>query len=148
MRYILDTNIIIHIIKNSELWQKLKSDKSINITKSKVFISIVTFAEIKSLAKQLKWGKAKIKKLDAILNNFPTLYINNKIVRQYVDIDVFSQGKDKQNPLSEKLSSRNMGKNDLWIAATTKYINAELITTDNDFNHLNNIFIKVHNRTK
>ena len=142
MRYIFDTNIILHIVRNSSVWQKTKTNY--NFTNSKIFISIVTYAEIKSLARQLEWGQSKMKKLEQLLNNFATLYINNKIAEHYVEIDVYSQGKNKQNPLPSKISSRNMGKNDLWIAATTKHIEAELITTDNDFNHLDNIFFKVH----
>jgi tRNA(fMet)-specific endonuclease VapC len=34
------------------------------------------------------------------------------------------------------MSARNMGKNDLWIAATTAALGATLITTDQDFDHL------------
>ena len=141
MRYIFDTNLILHIVRNSLVWQKVKDNY--NFYESKIFISIVTYAEIKSLAKQLKWGQPKIKKLEHVLSKFATLYINNKIAEHYIEIDVYSQGKDEQNPLPNKISSRNMGKNDLWIAATTKHIKAELITTDNDFSHLNNFF-KVH----
>ena len=33
--------------------------------------------------------------------------------------------------------------NDLWIAATTSALNATLITTDKDFDHLDGIFLKV-----
>jgi len=38
-------------------------------------------------------------------------------------------------------SARNMGKNDLWIAATASILNAKLITTDKDFSHLKNQMI-------
>lgn len=41
------------------------------------------------------------------------------------------------------MSSRNMGKNDLWVAATTLVTNATLITTDGDFDHLNPKIIPV-----
>ncbi|RLD56101.1 MAG: nucleotide-binding protein [Bacteroidetes bacterium] len=144
MRYILDTNIILHIVRNSPVWQKTKSKYNLGFVENKLFISIVTYAEIKSLARQLHWGQSKIKQLEHVLSSFAILYINNKIAWHYIEIDVYSQGKDKQNPLPNKMSSRNMGKNDLWIAATTKFIQAELITTDNDFIHLNNTFFKVH----
>jgi predicted nucleic acid-binding protein len=40
-------------------------------------------------------------------------------------------------------SSRNMGKNDLWIAATAYALNAVLLTTDADFDHLHQIFFEV-----
>ncbi len=37
----------------------------------------------------------------------------------------------------------NMGKNDLWIAATASVLNLELLTTDSDFDHLDGEFIKL-----
>ena len=36
-----------------------------------------------------------------------------------------------------------MGKNDLWIAATAYAMNAQLLTTDGDFDHLDNSFFIV-----
>jgi predicted nucleic acid-binding protein len=34
-----------------------------------------------------------------------------------------------------------MGKNDLWIATTTAVYNAVLLSTDNDFTHLDGFFL-------
>jgi predicted nucleic acid-binding protein len=36
-----------------------------------------------------------------------------------------------------------MGKNDLWIAATAHAMDAMLLTTDGDFDHLHNVFFEV-----
>ena len=36
-----------------------------------------------------------------------------------------------------------MGKNDIWIAATASVLKSTLITTDKDFDHLNNRFLEV-----
>ena len=36
-----------------------------------------------------------------------------------------------------------MDRNDIWIAATTSVIQAKLITTDKDFNHLHNQYFEV-----
>jgi tRNA(fMet)-specific endonuclease VapC len=36
-----------------------------------------------------------------------------------------------------------MGKNDIWIAATASVLNAVLLTTDNDFDHLHDEFLTV-----
>ena len=36
-----------------------------------------------------------------------------------------------------------MGKNDVWIAATASVLDATLLTTDNDFDHLNKEFLTV-----
>ncbi len=40
--------------------------------------------------------------------------------------------------LSGSGGARNMGKNDIWIAATALYTNLPLLTTDQDFRFLHN----------
>jgi len=50
------------------------------------------------------------------------------IIERYAEIDAFSQNKLPKIPLG--LSARNMGKNDLWIAATASILEAKLLTTD------------------
>lgn len=143
MRYLLDTNIVLHIIRNSSTWQKIKDDYKLYKADKTIYISIITYAEIISIAKQLNWGQTKLEILQRILITMPTLMLNRKIAEEYVNIDVYSQGKSIKNPLPYGMSARNMGKNDLWIAATTKHIGAQLITTDKDFDHLNNVFFKL-----
>jgi predicted nucleic acid-binding protein len=63
------------------------------------------------------------------------------IVLRYGEIDAFSQGKLPDKPLSA--SARNMGKNDLWIAATASVLDAKLITTDADLGHLKTVFLDI-----
>jgi tRNA(fMet)-specific endonuclease VapC len=41
------------------------------------------------------------------------------------------------------MSARNMGKNDLWIAAISLYFDFELHSIDNDFDHLVNFGLKL-----
>jgi predicted nucleic acid-binding protein len=143
MKYVLDTNIILHFVRNTKKWQELKARYDLQKIDNQVYISIVTFAEIKSLAKQLNWGPLKMERLEKILFSIPILNITVKIAEQYVEIDVYSQGKDLFRPLPSGLSSRNMGKNDLWIAASASFIGAILLTTDYDFDHLNLVFLNV-----
>ena len=57
----------------------------------------------------------------------------------YSEIDVYSQGKHPELKLPK--SAHKMGKNDLWIAATASVHIATLISTDNDFDHLDGVFI-------
>lgn len=64
-----------------------------------------------------------------------------QIIDTYADIDAYSQNKLHARPLS--LTARNMGKNDLWIAATASVLGATLLTTDTDFDHLNGVFLPV-----
>jgi hypothetical protein len=58
-----------------------------------------------------------------------------EITTFYARVEAYSQGKLQGQPLPPGLSARNMGKNDIWIAATALYLDLELHTTDNDFNH-------------
>lgn len=63
-----------------------------------------------------------------------------------MNIDSYSQGKslDKDgNKLTG--SSKNMGKNDLWIASTANVLDCTLVTCDGDFTHLNGTMIDVMN---
>ena len=87
------------------------------------------------LFQQTKWVSRRCIK-------FLIIDINaENILNRYAEIDAFSQGR-----LDGKISNftaRNMGKNDLWIAATASVLNATLLTTDNDFSHLHNEFLQV-----
>jgi tRNA(fMet)-specific endonuclease VapC len=61
-----------------------------------------------------------------------TVDINDaQVIDAYARIDAQSQ-----KPLGRK-----MGKNDLWIAATTHVSGATLMTTDADFDHLAGLFL-------
>ena len=64
-----------------------------------------------------------------------------ELINAYAETDTFSQGNHETKNL--KKSARNMGKNDLWIAATTFITKSNLITTDNDFNHLHDQYFDV-----
>jgi tRNA(fMet)-specific endonuclease VapC len=63
------------------------------------------------------------------------------IIDRYAEIDAFSQG--RLDGRKSNFTARNMGKNDLWIAATASVLDATLLTTDNDFNHLHDEFLSV-----
>ena len=140
-QFLLDTNILVLAVRDSPIWQKLKVDYSIDFNNT--YISIVSKAELLSLAKQFKWGKAKMQEVANLLEELIVLPIDGqKIVDAYVELDLYSQklGEGVQYP--PDFTSRNMGKNDLWIAATAYLSNATLLSTDKDFNHLKDVFIK------
>jgi predicted nucleic acid-binding protein len=58
-------------------------------------------------------------------------------------IDAYSQGKHPDYQPIVAFNARNMGKNDLWIAATAFLYGIPLVTTDHDFDHLHPDFIEV-----
>ena len=142
MNYILDTNILLIYIRDEPTRDYIEQTFNPFGVNNNPIISIVTVGEIKSLAKRNYWGKNKMNLLDSILNDLIIADINSKdVVEKYAEIDAFSQGKLLEKPLL--VSARNMGKNDLWIAATTEVTQSVLLTTDNDFNHLDNEYFKV-----
>jgi tRNA(fMet)-specific endonuclease VapC len=141
MRYVLDTNIILQYLRESAL--SVYIDKQFNPLNSIVndaIISVVTIGEIKSIAKINHWGKKKLNKIELLCEELLITDINSEdLLERYAEIDAFSQGKLIDRPLS--ISARNMGKNDLWIAATASILDATLLTTDQDFNHLHSEYL-------
>lgn len=142
MLYLLDTNIIVHLIRDSPLAHYAREKYLIFDQPKRPLISVVTEGELESFALQNDWGNSKYRELDRYLTEFLNVDIKiTSIINRYAEIDAFSQNKLKNRPLG--VSARNMGKNDLWIAATASVLNAILLTTDKDFDHLNSEFLNV-----
>ncbi len=81
------------------------------------------------LASRNKWGEQKRSVLDDALRSLVTVDVSHpQVIGAYVEIDLYSQ--------AWQGGARNMGKNDLWIAACAKAAGATLLTTDKDFSHL------------
>ncbi len=128
---IFDTNLIIQHVRKQVLLPV------------RVVIPVVVVGELEALALKNDWGYQKVKFLQHLLDAYPTADLNRDITRIYAEVDVFSQGKSKQTSLPPGMTARNMGKNDLWIAATALYLDMELHTNDNDFDHLVHVNLKL-----
>ena len=138
--YLLDTNILLYYIRQDHLWDKVQNrfDLKTGINA----ISIINIGELWSIALRNQWGERRLKQLENISNEFTVIDLNiESVIKRYGEIDAFSQGKLKERPLST--SARNMGKNDLWLAATASVLNLTLITSDQDFNHLAPTFLSL-----
>ncbi len=96
---IYDTNLLIESIR-----------KDLPVP-SRLIVSIVVVGELEAFALKSDWGIQKVRRKDAIINDYPTADIELDITLIYAQLDAFSQGKLKTAPL--KYSARNMGKNDL-----------------------------------
>ena len=141
MNYLYDTNILAFIIKQVPAIEKIEKEIAQDPNNLRI-ISIVTKAEIESLAIKMKWGSNKIEQLQTLLDQFLIVPIDSQqIVAAYVEIDSYSQGIHPSK--STGLSARNMGKNDLWIAATVMVTNSTLLTSDGDFDHLDGKFFPI-----
>ncbi len=142
MIYVFDTNIVVHYLRESALMHTIDESFSPFMPANESWLSVVSLGEIHSIAMQSRWGAKRLAKLDLFLSKFLILDLNiGDLVRRYAEIDAFSQGKHPTIPST--FSARNMGKNDLWIAASASILNAALLTTDNDFNHLDKQFLKL-----
>ncbi len=140
----LDTNILLAYLRGHELYRQIENDHQLADPDALILISVATKAELMSIAIQNRWGEKKIRQLDDQLSKLIIIDINEadrNLMRAYASIDAFSQGRLEGKPLGT--SARNMGKNDLWIAATAHVTNSALITTDGDFDHLNGHFIQL-----
>jgi len=142
MNYVIDTNIVLTYLKNGKVKEHIESEYKLFESPQKPIISIVTIAEIRAIALRNNWGQKRIEIVEKFLNELIVVDIRyNDLINAYAEIDVFSQGKLKGKPLM--LSSRNMGKNDIWIAATAYVTNSKLVTIDQDFKHLDNQYLEL-----
>ncbi len=125
-RWFADTNIVFHVLRGTPLGRHLVSALQFRARASTPLISVVTQAELYSLALSNDHGETKRARLEEVLNELVIVDINSRpIIDRYAVIDV----------ASHRLG-RSMGKNDLWIAASAIETDSVLLTTDHDFDHL------------
>ncbi|WP_395145526.1 type II toxin-antitoxin system VapC family toxin [Armatimonas sp.] len=130
--YLLDTNIFVHAIRNSTLWQTkiVPLHDPLNTIPACVY-SVVTEGELRSLVHQLGWGAAKHTQLQSLLAQIRRLDISTTaILQDYATIDSHC-----------RTSGFTLSKNDLWIAATASALGLTLLTTDKDFDPLDGVFL-------
>jgi len=135
MKYVLDTNIILLYFRDKAIQRSIEEEYELIEGENDLLISVVTLGEIRSIARRNRWGKKRIEIVEKFLREMIIIDIKfQAMIDAYAEIDTFSQGKHETKQL--KLSARNMGKNDLWIAATALATSSKLMTTDKDFLHL------------
>jgi tRNA(fMet)-specific endonuclease VapC len=140
MNLLFDTNILLNLGKAARIKELIKI---INPDSKKIFASVATMGELKSLIFQNNWGASRLQSLDELLEDIVVVDINENMVGTYVEIDAYSQRRNPRIADYPFATPRNMGKNDLWIAATASLLSLKLVTTDADFNHLHQTFIDV-----
>ena len=136
MNFLLDTNILLHYIRRDAVAQQIDEMFRPFLPSNRVIVSI---GEIKSIARQSSWEQKKMILLERLLETIFRADLTLDIVERYAEIDAYSQGKSSTHSLG--ITARNMGKNDLWIAATASVLNIKLLTTDSDFNHLAGVYL-------
>ena len=138
--YLFDTNLLLLLLRKYNRWFKIKEQFDLENTIN--FISIVSLGELWSLGLRNQWGENRLSQIEDLAQDFTIVDISiDSLINCYGEIDAFSQNKLKHRPLP--ITARNMGKNDLWIAATASVLNLTLITSDQDFNHLTPDFLSL-----
>ncbi|MBK6995012.1 MAG: PIN domain-containing protein [Lewinellaceae bacterium] len=141
MNFLWDTNILLHCVRRSVKYNELNQTHNFFASGNQVFLSVITIGEIESIAYQRNWSQAKWNELQLVVGATSLLSIYEEVIHAYARIDAFSQGKRFGQPLPIGVSARNMGKNDLWLAATAHVGKFIFVTTDLDFNHLDGVFL-------
>ena len=140
MNLLLDTNILLYLSKNPE---KVLSNIPVDLDNDRVYLSVVSIGELKSIAFQNNWGTERWKIVKDFYDSCAVLEVNESLINAYSHIDSYSQ---RRNPSFQDYgfaTPRNMGKNDLWIASTAALLGLTLVTTDKDFDHLHRVFMEV-----
>lgn len=140
-RVVLDTNIWIYLLKGKKPSVTI-NEKPLTSPDLYILLPAAVKAELFSIAHQRNWGSNRKKQLEKLISRSVLIHTNNAIVHMFAEIDAFSQGKHPEKNLA--ITPRNMGKNDLWIAATAAVSNSILLTADRDFDHLQNTFLEVN----
>lgn len=126
---LLDTNVLVHLVRGDQVGTRIADEYKLRERVEKPLISIITVGEMKALTMKLGWGERKREILDLLLQELVIVHLNQgNIIEKYAEIDHYSEKVVKP--------ARPMGQNDMWIAATASAVEAYLITTDNDFDHL------------
>ncbi len=129
--YLLDTNVLLALVRGKTLGEAIDSRFGLRSAINRSMICVVTAGEMLSLAHQFAWGRTKRDELQAILDEVVWIDINHPdIIDAYAEIDFASRSQGLK-----------MGKNDVWIAATAKVSKTTLLTTDQDFDHLQTTYL-------
>jgi tRNA(fMet)-specific endonuclease VapC len=121
---VFDTNVVIAHLRRQQLLPL------------RAVLPFAVVGELEAFALKADWGYQKVAFLRQLLERYPLVGFVPELASLYARLDAYSQGKLRGQPLPVGMSARNMGKNDLWIAATALYLDLPLHTADNDFDHL------------
>lgn len=142
MKYLIDTNIVVVYLRDDKTKHHIEANYAPFHPANIPIVSVVTLGEIESLGLRNKWGVKRFHAVSQFFQKCVITDINSRdVIKLYGEIDAYSQGKLPNCPAG--MSSKNMGKNDLWIAATASATGAKLLTMDKDFGHLNGVYLEV-----
>lgn len=137
---ILDTNIVIHLVRGNAVGQAVDSRFQLRAREERPLVSVVSLGEALAFARQRNWGAERIARLRDLMGELVPVNISSQpVLNRYAEIDTFL-----------KRSGRSVSDNDVWIAACASAADATLLTTHRDFDplagqYLNRVWIDPRN---
>ena len=129
---LLDTNIVIHLIRDNDIGRRVDAAFQIRHRPDRPLISIVTVGECLSIVRQFRWGATKAGALETLLRELVIVSIDSRpVLERFGEFHAWTRS-----------IGRKLGDNDLWIAATAAATGAHLVTTDADFDPLHPAHIR------
>jgi predicted nucleic acid-binding protein len=142
MRYTLDTNVLLFYVRDGETRAFIEEQYAPFDSGNESVISIVSVGEIMVLASANQWGDKKLKLVQHLIDKLVIVELNyQEVIDNYIEVEQYN--KNIHPTKKRKGSHIKMGKNDVWIAATTMATDSKLITSDRDFEHLDGEFFDV-----
>jgi tRNA(fMet)-specific endonuclease VapC len=129
---VLDTNVLVLLLRGKTAAEMIEREYQVAGRSPRAVISVVTKGELKSLGYKFNWSATNHQRIDDLLAGLPAVDISESVWNAYAGIDHASTQRGV-----------TMGKNDLWIAATTQVVGGVLLTTDRDFDHLDELGVRV-----
>ena len=124
---VFDTNVVIAHLRRQQLLPL------------RAVLPFAVVGELEAFALKADWGYQKVAFLRQLLERYPLVGFVPELAGLYARLDAYSQGRLRGQPLPAGLSARNMGKNDLWIAASALEHCAALLTRDAHFSHIDGL---------
>ena len=118
MKYMLDTNILIYLIKNKppSVAQRINALSD----DAQLCMSFFTFAELLKGAQRSTRKPEVLRQLDQLTRHIPVQYATNKVLCEHYAAQ-FTQLKEAGTPI---------GANDLWIACHALALDCILVTNN------------------
>jgi predicted nucleic acid-binding protein len=129
---VLDTNVLVALVRNNPLGQRIGATLGLRERAERPLISIVSVGESLGLARQFGWEESKVDRLRQLLTALVVVDVSRPGVT-----DRYAEITDHARRIGRTLSD-----NDRWIAATASVVSAWLVTTDKDFDPLDPAFLR------
>lgn len=123
-KILLDTGVVFQALRDNALWKRIEAEHQLLSRKDRPLLPIVCVGELLALGRMNGWGVPRITALETLLTNLTIADIRSRqVLEKYAEIKAFVRGKE-------------IGQNDIWIAAIASATGAHVLTCDTDFQRL------------